>query len=87
MWEFLGFIRRLYILILFSHFHQPLHAYQFHLLARPAVGTADTRGDAGAFQAAVDVEAGHHQLALLQQMAVHGVIEPVLGFAEESAQA
>lgn len=74
-------------LILFSHFNQLFHAYQLHLLARPAVGTADAERDAGTFKAAVDVEAGHHQLALLQQMAVHGVIEPVLGFAEESAQA
>ena len=70
-----------------SQFQQPLHAHQLHLLARPAVGAADAEGDAGAFQAAVDVEAGHHQFALLQQMAVHGVMEPVLGFAEESAQA
>jgi len=82
----LCFIRRLCILALFPHLQQPLHAYQLHLFARPAVGAADAEGDAGTFQAAVDVEAGHHQLALFQQMAVHGVIEPVLGFAEEAAQ-
>jgi hypothetical protein len=29
----------------------------------------------------MDVEAGHHQLAFFQQMAVHGVIELVLRFA------
>ena len=74
-------------LILFSHFNQLFHAYQLHLLARPAVGTADTRGGAGTFQAAVDVKAGHHQFAFLQQMAIDRVIEFVLGFAEESTQA
>jgi hypothetical protein len=35
----------------------------------------------------MDVEAGNHQFALLQQMTVNGVIELILGFAEEAAQA
>ena len=61
---------------------QPLLAYQLHLLARPAVGTADAERGAGTFQAAMDVEAGNHQFALLQQMTVNGVIELILGFAE-----
>ena len=56
------------------------------MLARPAVGAADAEGDAGAFQTAMDVEAGHHQFALLQQMAIDRVIEPVLGFAEEAGE-
>ena len=74
-------------LTLLPHLKQPLHAYQLHLLARPAVGTADAERGAGTFQAAMDVEAGNHQFALLQQMTVNGVIELILGFAEESAQA
>lgn len=48
-----------------SHLHQPFHAYQLHLLARTTVGAADTRGDAGTFQTAVNVEAGNYQFSLL----------------------